>query len=125
MLEKLMEQMGSDYAMEEKIHRTEDTHYHLTFENDIRMEVEAEWEAIHPSERPYWPASSAKWGAFLLKVMEANLFGMGTRGGVIGLKEDGKQLTFSIEVDYTISYKDFVERLEDFINVMIFGVMKH
>lgn len=120
MLEKLMEQMGSDYAMEEKIHRTEDTHYHLTFENDIRMEVEAEGKQSillkgHIGQRPV-PNGEA----FLLKVMEANLFGMGTRGGVIGLKEDGKQLTLTIEVDYTISYKDFVEKVEDFINVVSF-----
>ncbi len=52
--------------------------------------------------------------------MEANLFGIGTRGAAIGLNEDGNVLTLSLELDYNSSYQEFKEKLEDFISVMDF-----
>lgn len=56
--------------------------------------------------------------AFFLRVMEGNLFGRETRGGAIGLSEDEKVLTLSMEVDYNDSYNSFKERVEDFISVL-------
>jgi hypothetical protein len=52
--------------------------------------------------------------------MEANLFGRGTRGAAIGLNEEGKLLTLSLELDYNNSFKEFKENLEDFISVIDF-----
>jgi hypothetical protein len=50
--------------------------------------------------------------------MEANLFGMGTRGAAIGLNKEENLLTLSLELDYNSSYKDFKEKLEDFVSIL-------
>lgn len=61
--------------------------------------------------------------AFQTKAMLANLFGVGTRGGVIGAEERGKgknMLTLSLVVDYNCPYKEFREAVEDFMSVASF-----
>jgi hypothetical protein len=50
--------------------------------------------------------------------LEANLFGRGTRNAIIGLTEDGKLLTLSAELDYNSTYKEFKEKLEDFVTIL-------
>ena len=52
--------------------------------------------------------------------MMANLFGQGTKGGILGINAEGTMLTLSRTVDFAVDYKDFKEFLEDFINVMDF-----
>lgn len=119
MLEKLIGQLSQELAMEDLISLTEDHHYHLPFENDIEIEaVELEKGVLLKGVIGERPEQNAD--AFLLRTMEANLFGIGTRGAAIGLKEEGKVLTLSLELDYNSSYKDFKEKLEDFISVLDF-----
>lgn len=57
---------------------------------------------------------------FLQNVMLANLFGQGTHGAVIGLNEEGSQLTLSKKIDYSFDYSKFKEILEEFINTIDF-----
>ena len=119
MLEKLIGELSQDLAMEDQITSQEELHYLLPFDPDIEVEA-VELDKCYLlkgviGERPQQNTES-----FFLKVMEANLFGMGTRGAAIGLNENGKLLTLSLELDYNTSYKDFKERLEDFISVMDF-----
>ncbi|MBA2367450.1 MAG: type III secretion system chaperone [Candidatus Protochlamydia sp.] len=57
---------------------------------------------------------------FLSKAMQSNLFGHGTRGAAIGLDNEGKILTLSLEIDSDSNYKEFHERLEDFISILDF-----
>jgi len=119
MLEKLMTQVGQELAMENQITTTEEDHYILTFDNDIEIQA-VELDKTHLLKAVIGPCPQQNIEAFLLKVMEANLFGMGTRGAVIGLDEEGKLLTLSMEVDYNSVFKDFQEKLEDFISVLEF-----
>lgn len=55
---------------------------------------------------------------FYMQLLLADLFGQGTRGGVLGINLEGTQLTLSQSVDYNIDYKGFKELLEDFINIL-------
>jgi hypothetical protein len=57
---------------------------------------------------------------FLQNVMLGNLFGQGTHGAVLGMSEDGSQLTLSKKIDYTYDYSKFRETLEEFINTIDF-----
>lgn len=119
MLEKLIHQLGNELAMENAIISTEDRHYRLPFDNGIEVDaIEIDKSILLKGLIGECPQQNAE--AFLLKTMEANLFGMGTRGAVIGLNENGKLLTLSLELDYNQSYKDFKEKLEDFISVIDF-----
>lgn len=117
MLEKLITQLGRDLDMTDSITTTEDHHYILPFDNEIEVEA-IELNGSHLLKGMIGACPQQNVEAFLLKTMEANLFGMGTRGAVIGLNEEGKVLTLSMELDYNSSFKDFKEKLEDFVSVL-------
>ena len=51
-------------------------------------------------------------------MLHGNLFGIGTRGAVLGASIDGNLLTLSKEVEYTPDYKEFKDLVEDFINMV-------
>jgi hypothetical protein len=53
---------------------------------------------------------------FFKYVLLANLFGQGTGGGVIGLAEDGKILELSYFHEEKLSYKQFRDIIEEFVN---------
>jgi Tir chaperone protein (CesT) family len=119
MLEKLVTQLNRELSIENFISSSEDRHYLLHFDHNIEVEaVELERHILLKSIIGASPQQNTE--AFLLKAMEANLFGIGTRDAIIGLKEEGKLLTLSLELDYNSSLKDFKEKLEDFINVVDF-----
>lgn len=127
MLEKLIRELGKDLAMEDLISSTEDRHYFISFDAETEIEaVELGNSYLLKSMIGNCPQKNAD--AFLMRTMEANLFGIGTRGAVIGLHTEGKMLTLSLELDYNCSFKDFKEKLEDFISVMEFwrnAALKH
>lgn len=53
---------------------------------------------------------------FLQRLMEANLLGKETGRGVLGLDKEGKEITFTLFLPPTLSYKEFHDHLEDFTN---------
>lgn len=119
MLDKLIAQLGQEFSMEDQITTTEERHYLLPFDNNIEVEaIEFEKGYLLKSNIGSCPQQNLE--AFLMKTMEANLFGMGTRGAVIGLNEEGKVLTLSMELDYNSPFKEFKEKLEDFTSVLDF-----
>lgn len=57
---------------------------------------------------------------FFKEALLANLFGQGTKGGVLGLSDDARLLTLTQTIDYDIHYKEFRDIIEDFINAVDF-----
>ncbi len=57
---------------------------------------------------------------FYTEMLAGNLFGKGTLGSVLGLSDDGKTITLTMEVESNVDYKEFRDRLEDFINTVEF-----
>ncbi|MCB1180448.1 MAG: type III secretion system chaperone [Chlamydiia bacterium] len=53
---------------------------------------------------------------YLIRAMTANLFGAETGGAVLGLDREGKVIFLSTFLGENLSYRDFRERLEDFVN---------
>lgn len=119
MLKQLVDQLGRDLDMQDLITQEEKNEYILPFDENIQVEAIQRNHSILlkgtigecPKQHP---------DAFLLRTIEANLFGAGTRGASIGLREEGNMLTLSLELDYNASFKDFKERLEDFVSVIAF-----
>lgn len=118
MLENLVEQLGSDLNMEKDISLLGPQQYSLFFDDHTVEINQLEHAVLLKGNIGACPTNSRE--QFLMLVMEANLFGKGTRGAVIGLNEEGKGLTLSLEFSPHISYKNFKEKLEDFISVMDF-----
>lgn len=119
MIEKLIAKLQEDLEMEGLITKTDSQHFLIPLNDDIEVEaVELERNLLLKGEIGALPGENC--GAFLQRALEANLFGLGTRNGVIGLNEDGKLLTLSMELEYTITFEKFKERMEDFITVLAF-----
>lgn len=119
MLEKWIKQLSQELALEELIKSSENHRYQLPIADDIEIEaIELGKSCLLKGIICECPKQNTS--SFLLKAMEANLFGVGTREAVIGLNESGKLLTLSLELDYSCSYKDFKEKLEDFVSVINF-----
>jgi hypothetical protein len=57
---------------------------------------------------------------FYTHALQANLFGEGTEGSILGIDSEGKQLILSREIDYNLEYKEFREIIEDFLNSVDF-----
>ncbi len=53
-------------------------------------------------------------------LMKANLLNQGTGGSTIGLDINEKFLTLSIAMPYELNYQGFKEKLEDFVNYVIY-----
>ena len=53
-------------------------------------------------------------------VMRGNLLGQGTGDTVIGIDEKEKFFTLSFTLPWEINYSDFRDKIEDFINYLIF-----
>lgn len=50
------------------------------------------------------------------QLMQANLLGQGTGGGVIGMDHEEKNLTLSLAIPHEINYQTLKENIEDFVN---------
>lgn len=53
-------------------------------------------------------------------LMRANLLGQGTGENRIGLDTQEKFLTLSLGLPYELNYKTFKDKLEDFINYLVY-----
>lgn len=119
MLEPFIQQLGKELQMEEFITSPEPGLYLLSFDDQILVNVtQSSQNYMIKGAIGACPKENTE--TFLVKTMEANLFGLGTRGSIIGLNDEGNVLTLSLELDYNSTYKDFRNKLEDFVNVLDF-----
>lgn len=64
------------------------------------------------------PVPTLKKEEIFLRLMEANLLGQGTGGGVISLDTQENFLTLSLDLPYEMDYVKFKEQIEDFVNYL-------
>jgi hypothetical protein len=118
MLETFIQQLDQELHLHEQISTVEPGHYKLTFDT---LEIDAE---IRPPHNHYLFTGTIGKRSLdekvLIKLMEANLFGKGTLGATLGLKEDESALMLVREVDANASYKEWRDKLEDFLNILEF-----
>lgn len=116
MLDTLIQQLGRELQMENQIIRHEPGHYTIPFENNLKVDAfQKENYSLLKSPIANLPPKNAE--AFIERVMEINLYAHGTRGALIGFNEEDNQLTLSMEIDNQTFYKDFFEKIEDFLTV--------
>lgn len=118
MLDNFVKQLGEDLKMSQHISSLETGQYKVTFDEDLEVILSRTPTNAYLFKGKIGPFPKIKEEEFLQRVLEANLFGKGTYGGVIGLTEDEKVLTLSQELDYNSNYKEWKEKLEDFLNVI-------
>ena len=118
-LESLVSQLGEDLKAEEVFTPLPTGAYSLPFEEDIDIQISQDAQ-FFLLKGIIGPVPKEDKDNFLLSVMESNLFGIGTRNTIIGLSDDENLLTLSAELDYNSTYRDFKEKIEDFISVVNF-----
>lgn len=119
MLENLIEDLGKELQITDKITSKTPGEYTIAFdkENTILLSSFEGGYLVHCSVAPC-PKQNKE--LFYNLVMEGNLFGQASYGAVLGLSEEDNNLTLSLELDYNTSYKEFKEKIEDFLNIADF-----
>lgn len=116
-LVKLIVELGKELAVETSLAPASNGHYLLSFDPGIEVNVTEE-KRIVLFKGIIGSIPETNTESFLLGLMEANLFGLGTRGAAIGLEAEGKLLTLSQAFSVDISFEHFKEKLEDFVSVI-------
>lgn len=116
MLQQLIEQISAAWKMEEALVPNAEGLYSLGFEPGLEViigEKNSEEIFFFTSLAPLPKKNREEW---LIKLMAANLFGRETGGSILGIDREGKKVTLSQWVDEELSFKEFYEFLEDFVN---------
>lgn len=118
-LAQFCKQLSLDLGLQEPLPEESPGVFNLTVEEDIVIKISAAGEGVSfYAVLCECPKENVE--LFLTDIMDANLYGYVTRNTVLGLSEDGNQLTLSHNIDYNIDYKTFNELLQDFYNVALF-----
>lgn len=120
MLDKFVQELGKELSMSDEFIQLEPGRYKMAFAGDIEIEATQTPQNDFRLKGIIGKCPETNPDAFLAHVMEGNLFGKGTRGGSIGLNEEGNLLTLCLELDYNANYQDWRTRVEDFASVMSF-----
>lgn len=118
MLDRYMNQFSQELEMQDSITSPEVGHYLLQFDNEVNLEVFQTSEGNYVFKGVIGACPTQRPGEFLAKIMQANLFGRGTREASIGLNEQENVLTLSLEVGYNLPYHEWKNRIEDAISVI-------
>jgi hypothetical protein len=119
MLEKYMTQFEKELELDKPLIRPNPGSYHIPLDDALSITISSSPSGFHLySEVTEVPQGNDE--IVYTKTLNANLFGQGTRGSVLGLNDRGNMLTISQVVDYNIEYKDFKDIIDDFINTIDF-----
>lgn len=115
MLEELIHNLLKDIKLDIKPSKLNP----LTYLIDLTPNLSITIKAIDPG---YYMQTAIhkvpEYGAEMLFItlMEANVLGQGTGGGVLGMSLDGDRFLFSKKFLQDLNYKEFKEKIEEFIN---------
>lgn len=118
MLEGLVQQLVAELGMEKPV-AVEPGHYQMEFSPQVDVDIFQKNETLLLQGKIHEVDLRTK-PSLVERLMQANLFGSGTRGGTIGWEPVKNRLTLSLELSYNCPYKLFTERLEDFVSVIVF-----
>ena len=115
MLDRFMQQLAKDLESEESLATEIPGTYSLPLDENTRVTITQLQQGITLS-CILGSGEKQQAEAFYTRLLLGNLFGQGTRGSVLGLSENGNQLTLTQTLDYNSDYKGFRDSLEDFLN---------
>lgn len=118
MLEDFIRQLAQEMEIGDSFPTTA-SGYALALDENLTMNVTPLTDSFLLSAT-LAPCPTTNKEGFYSHLLHGNLFGQATRDAVLGLNDEGNQLTLSRIVDYNIDYKRFREAIEDFINICDF-----
>lgn len=120
MLKEYMEQLSKDMEVEGGFKPSEGGNYTLRFGEDFTIDISEPTSGGISFTTNVAPCPRERQEAFFTSALLGNLFGQGTRGGILGLNEEGSLLTLTKTIEYNIDYKEFKNQFEDYINAVDF-----
>lgn len=124
MLSSLIENLGKNLGMTHEISSESPNLYTIAFDEANSLTISQIEGGGYLVSCTLVPCPKEKLEALYAVLLDSNLFGQATRGAVIGLNEEGNNLTLSQELDYNINDREFKEKLEDFLNIADFWRQK-
>ncbi len=115
-LPSIMQRYGQELGIPTGIPSNAEGAYELPITDELSITVHAIPFGVELSCR-LGEFSLERESKFLQELMVANLLGISTRGAVLGLAPDGKNITLQMEMTEELSYQRFMEGYEDFCNV--------
>lgn len=115
-IQQLMEKIAVAWSMEQAPLPNEDGLFWLDFEPGLKISVGEKKgnEIIFYACLTALPQKNRE--EFLLKLMMANLFGRETGGSVLGLDQEGENVSLRRCLPNDVTFKVFYELLEQFVN---------
>jgi hypothetical protein len=108
-------QLALELELSDNLKSDKPDSYVFTFSKTIDVNIKTISEGFFfSSDLGLCPEKNSE--EFFMLTMHANLFGLGTGGGIIGLNDEGKKLIFSLYYPKKTSYKQFKDLVEDFVN---------
>lgn len=112
-----LNELCEDLEIDPRLQKSESGFYLLPLTDSVTIEI----KSLNPGVffySPICPCPEIKQEDLFINLMKANLFGQGTLGAGIGIKEDQSLLTLSKAMAYDMNYRAFRESLEDFTNIL-------
>jgi hypothetical protein len=119
MLERFIAELSKELGLEKELVPSAPGVYVIPVNDEITMEVASIPEGFS-LRSTIVAAPEMRQDEFFLHMMLANLFGQGTMGSVLGLNEEGNRLIVTRVLERDISYRDFRDAVEDFMNSIDF-----
>jgi hypothetical protein len=120
MLKDFIRQLSKDIGAESPLEASAPGVYEYLIADDLAIiitEVQPDGFMLSSVLGPF---PKGQEDAFLLSMMEGNLFGKETIGATLGLDREGKLLTLSRIIERRVDYREFKETLEDFFHIVNF-----
>lgn len=117
LLKQFIDQLASEVGITEPLAPNEDQSYSFLLDPNLKVDIkENSQSGMISFFTRITKCPTNKIEDYFLKVMQANLLGHETGGGVIGLDKDGQMMTFTYLFLGPLIYKEFRNALEDFTN---------
>lgn len=117
MLERYLTLFKEELLLENPFHKEREGNYRILFDPDIEVLLEEKDKSVC-FKGFIAPLPAIESDLWLIKFLEANLFGMGTRGAVIGLDSEEKNISLSHQIPSQSSFETFKETLQDFVSTI-------
>lgn len=115
MLDDLIYKLLKDIGLEKKPQKMDPLGYQIDFTADLSITLRANDPGYY-MQMLLGQAPEQEAEVLFLTLMEANLLGQGTGGGLLGLSLEGNLLVYSKKILQDLNYEAFREKIEEFIN---------
>lgn len=120
MLSNLMQELAAEWELTEPLPQEVPGVYSVPLEEGLNFTVSSLPQGGMMLFCNVAPVTKGAEEALYTQALLANLFGQGTKGALLGLNDSGSLLTLSYTIDYDVSFKEFRDIVEDYINTIDF-----